>query len=440
MKKTLLTTALFVTLSQFGWAQTSFDKAKLDNYFQNLETNNKFMGSIAVSQDGKVIYTKSIGFADVENNQKANENTKYRIGSISKTFTTVMVMKAVEDKKLDLNQTIEKFFPTVPNANKITIKQLLGHRSGIHNFTNDDEYMTWYTQPKTEKEMVEIITKIGSDFEPDSKADYSNSNFVLLTYILEKTYKQSFADLLDKQIIKPLELKNTKFGGKINTTNNESKSYSYKGSWKEEPETDMSIPLGAGGIISSPSDLTKFSDALFGGKLLRAESLELMKTVVDGYGLGLFKIPFYDKTGFGHTGGIDNFTSMFSYFPDGNVSYAMTSNGTNYSNNNISIAVLSAVYGKDYEIPEFSNYEVTAEELEQYLGVYSSVTIPIKITITQDGNTLLAQATGQSAFPLEASAKDEFKFDLANIVIEFIPTEKKLILKQSGMELTFLKP
>jgi D-alanyl-D-alanine carboxypeptidase len=187
MKKTLLTTALFVTLSQFGWAQTSFDKAKLDNYFQNLETNNKFMGSIAVSQDGKVIYTKSIGFADVENNQKANENTKYRIGSISKTFTTVMVMKAVEDKKLDLNQTIEKFFPTVPNANKITIKQLLGHRSGIHNFTNDDEYMTWYTQPKTEKEMVEIITKIGSDFEPDSKADYSNSNFVLLTYILEKT-------------------------------------------------------------------------------------------------------------------------------------------------------------------------------------------------------------------------------------------------------------
>lgn len=440
MKKTFLTTLLVVILAQFGWAQTNFDKAKLDNYFQNLETNNKFMGSIAVSQDGKVIYTKSIGFADVNNNQKANENTKYRIGSISKTFTTVMVMKAVEDKKLDLNQTIEKFFPTVPNANKITIKQLLGHRSGIHNFTNDADYLTWYTQPKTEKEMVEIITKIGSDFEPDSKADYSNSNFVLLTYILEKTFKQSFADLLDKQIIKPLELKNTKFGGKINTTNNESKSYSYKGSWKEEPETDMSIPLGAGGIISSPSDLTKFSDALFGGKLLSTESLELMKTVVDGYGLGLFKVPFYDKTGFGHTGGIDNFTSMFSYFPDGNVSYAMTSNGTNYSNNNISIAVLSAVYGKDYEIPEFSNYEVKAEELEQYLGVYSSVTIPIKITITQDGNTLFAQATGQSAFPLEASAKDQFKFDLANIVIEFKPSEKKLILKQSGMEIIFLKP
>lgn len=440
MKKALLTTALFLTMSQFGWAQTSFDKAKLDNYFQNLEANNKFMGSVAVSQNGQIIYSKSIGFADVEKNQKANENTKYRIGSITKTFTTVLVLKAIEDKKLSLDQTIEKFFPTVPNANKITIKQLLGHRSGIHNFTNDEDYLTWYTQPKTEKEMVEHITKIGSDFEPDSKADYSNSNYVLLTYILEKIHKQSYADVVDKQIIKPLGLKNTKFGGKINTANNESKSYSYSGTWKEEPETDMSIPLGAGGIISTPTDLTQFSDALFGGKLLKAESLELMKTVVDGYGLGLFKVPFYDKIGFGHTGGIDNFTSMFSYFPDGNISYALTSNGTNYSNNNISIAVLSAMYGKEYDIPEFSSYEVKAEELEQYLGIYSSTTIPIKITITKEDHTLYAQATGQSAFPLEATAKDQFKFDLAGVVIEFKPTEKTLILKQGGMEFTFIKP
>jgi D-alanyl-D-alanine carboxypeptidase len=440
MKKALLTTALFLTMSQFGWAQTSFDKAKLDNYFQNLEANNKFMGSVAVSQNGQIIYSKSIGFADVEKNQKANENTKYRIGSITKTFTTVLVLKAIEDKKLSLDQTIEKFFPTVPNANKITIKQLLGHRSGIHNFTNDEDYLTWYTQPKTEKEMVEHITKIGSDFEPDSKADYSNSNYVLLTYILEKIHKQSYADVVDKQIIKPLGLKNTKFGGKINTTNNESKSYSYAGSWKEEPETDMSIPLGAGGIISTPTDLTQFSDALFGGKLLKPESLELMKTVVDGYGLGLFKVPFYDKIGFGHTGGIDNFTSMFSYFPDGNISYALTSNGTNYNNNNISIAVLSAIYGKEYDIPEFSSYEVKAEELEQYLGIYSSTTIPIKITITKEDHTLFAQATGQSAFPLEATAKDQFKFDLAGVVIEFKPAEKTLLLKQGGMEFTFIKP
>lgn len=440
MKKTFLTTALFVTLSQFGWTQTSLDNTKLDTYFQNLETNNKFMGSVAVSHNGNIIYSKSIGYTDVEKNKKANENSKYRIGSISKTFTTVLVMKAIEAKKLDLNQTIETFFPTIPNANRITIKQLLGHRSGLHNFTNDADYQTWHNQAKTEKEMVEIITKAGSDFEPDSKAEYSNANFILLSYILEKIYKESYASLLDKQICQPLGLKNTMFGDKINTADNQAKSYSYKGSWKEESETDTTIPLGAGGIISTPTDLTQFSDALFGGKLLKTESLELMKTVVDNYGLGLFRIPFYEKIGFGHTGGIDYFTSIFTYFPDTNLSYVLLSNGTNYNNNSISIAVLSAVYGKDYEIPEFSNYEVDAETLTQYHGVYTSVTIPLKITISQEENTLMAQVTGQPSFPLEATAKDEFKFDLAGVVIEFIPNEKKLILKQAGLELIFIKP
>lgn len=440
MKKTFLTTALFVTLSQFGWTQTSLDNTKLDTYFQNLETNNKFMGSVAVSHNGNIIYSKSIGYTDVEKNKKANENSKYRIGSISKTFTTVLVMKAIEAKKLDLNQTIETFFPTIPNANRITIKQLLGHRSGLHNFTNDADYQTWHNQAKTEKEMVEIITKAGSDFEPDSKAEYSNANFILLSYILEKIYKESYASLLDKQICQPLGLKNTMFGDKINTADNQAKSYSYKGSWKEESETDTTIPLGAGGIISTPTDLTQFSDALFGGKLLKTESLELMKTVVDNYGLGLFRIPFYEKIGFGHTGGIDYFTSIFIYFPDTNLSYVLLSNGTNYNNNSISIAVLSAVYGKDYEIPEFSNYEVDAETLTQYHGVYTSVTIPLKITISQEENTLMAQVTGQPSFPLEATAKDEFKFDLAGVVIEFIPNEKKLILKQAGLELIFIKP
>src|SRR5690606_32887884 len=140
------------------------------------------------------------------------------------------------------------------------------------------------------------------------------------------------------------------------------------------------------------------------------------KTVVDNYGLGLFRIPFYEKIGFGHTGGIDYFTSIFTYFPDTNLSYVLLSNGTNYNNNSISIAVLSAVYGKDYEIPEFSNYEVDAETLTQYHGVYTSVTIPLKITISQEENTLMAQVTGQPSFPLEATAKDEFKFDLAGVV------------------------
>src|SRR5690606_1328448 len=116
-----------------------------------------------------------------------------------------------------------------------------------------------------------------------------------------------------------------------------------------------SIPLGAGGIVSTSTDLVKFSDALFGGKVLKTESLEKMKQMKGFFGMGLIQVPFYDKLGYGHTGGIDGFRSVLFHFEDENVSFAMTSNATSYDINNISISVLSAVYNKDYEIPAFNS-------------------------------------------------------------------------------------
>ncbi len=438
MTRHLYSALLIVLLSLSAYSQ-SFDKSKLDNYFQALQANNKFMGSVAVSKDGELIYSNAVGFADVENNIKADENSRYRIGSISKTFTTVLVLKAVEDKQLELKQTIRKYFPSVKNSEKITIKDLLGHRSGIHSFTNDPDYLTWNTQPKSEREMIEIIAKAGSDFEPGSKAQYSNSNFVLLSFILEKTYKKPYADLLMEQIVKPLGLTNTGFGGKINTGNNECQSYRYSSSWQAEPETDLSIPMGAGGIVSTTSDLVKFIDALFSGKLLKTESLELMKTIVEGYGIGLFQIPFYERSGYGHTGGIDGFSSIMIHFPDENISYALATNGLNMNFNDISLAVLSAAYNKPYEIPEFKSYEISTADLDKYTGIYASAQLPMKITVTISNNMLFAQATGQSAFPLEATEKDVFRFEIAGIVMEFNPTLKTMILKQGGGQYNFLK-
>ena len=438
MTKTILTTALLLTLGQIGFSQ-NFDKTKLDNYFNAIEQNNKFMGSVAVSKNGEIIFTKSTGFADVENNVKATEKTKYRIGSISKSFTAVLTLKAVEEKKIDLNQTIDKWFPSITNAKEITVKHLLSHRSGIHNFTDDKDYLTWNTQPKTETKLIEIIQKGGSDFKPDSKAEYSNSNFVLLSYILEKIFAKSYSDLLQEFIVKPIGLTNTYVFGKINPNNNECKSYSFSGTWKLETETDFTIPLGAGAITSTPSDLTKFADALFGGKLLKTESLEIMKTVEDGYGIGLFQIPFYKNIGYGHTGGIDGFSSVYSHFADDKISYALISNGTNINNNDITIAVLSAVYDKPYEIPVFTTYILTSEDLDKYLGVYASKQIPLKITITKDRNTLIAQGTGQPAFTLEATEKDKFKFDQAGAKFEFNPTDKTMILFQGGGQIKFTK-
>ena len=439
MKKRILRLAVLFAFGLPGFGQSNFDTTKLHNYFNTLEQNNKFMGSVAVSKNGEIIFSRSIGFADVENNIKATENSKYRIGSISKTFTTVLILKAVEQKKLDLNQSIVKWFPKIKNAKKITVKHLLSHRSGLHNFTDNKDYLTWNTQPKSEQEMIEIIAKGGSDFKPNSKAAYSNSNFVLLTYILEKVSTKSYSDLLQEYIAKPIGLKNTYVFGKINPGNNECNSYRFLDKWKPETETDYTVPLGAGAITSTPSDLTKFADALFSGKLLTNESLQIMKTINQGYGIGLFQIPFYENMGYGHTGGIDGFSSIFAHFEDSKISYALISNGTNINNNDISIAVLSAVYGKPYEIPVFTTYTLNSEDLDTYLGVYGSNEISLKITITKDGNTLLAQATGQPSFPLEATDKGKFKYDQAGIKLTFNPSVNSMILFQGGGEITFTK-
>ncbi|MCG8411934.1 MAG: beta-lactamase family protein [Bacteroidales bacterium] len=438
MKKLLLITSLFL-ISFINLSQEDFDKTKLDNYFDVLERNNKFMGSVAISKDGEIIYTKSVGFFDFKNNRRANENSKYRIGSISKTFTTVLVLKAVEENKISLDQTIDQFFPIIENADKITIKHLLGHRSGIHNFTSDSTYFNWNTQAKTPKEMVKIIAKKESDFEPGEKAQYSNSNFVLLTYILQEIFEKTYSELLSQYITTPIGLTNTYLGGKINTNNNECYSYKFMERWELEPETDMSIPLGAGGVVSTPSDLVKFSNALFGGKLLKKESLDLMKTIENNYGIGLFRIPFHLKKGYGHSGGIDGFNSIFINFSSKNISYALVANGLNFNFNDISIAVLSAVYDKSYDIPEFKSAKVNIKDLDQYVGIYSSSEIPLKITITKQEKKLIAQATGQPAFPLEATGVDTFRYINIKAVFLFNPQKNTMVLEQGGAEFLFSK-
>lgn len=428
-----------IILTHFSFSQ-SFDKAKLDAYFDTLGQYNKFMGSVAIAQNGHLIYNRTMGFANIEEKQKANENTKYRIGSISKTFTATLIFKAIDEKKLSLDQTIQKFFPDIKSLDKITIAHLLYHRSGIHDFTDDqEEFLKWHTQAKTEKEMLAMISKGGIDFEPGTKSDYSNSNYLLLSYILEKTFKMPYAQILDKYIVKPLALKNTYLGKKINSKNNEASSYHFEENWKLADETDISIPLGAGGIVSTPIDLVKFNTALFGGKVISQKSLAQMKTVNGKYGMGISAIPFYDKAGFGHSGSIDGFSATFSYFSDGDIAYALTSNGSNFNNNSMSLAVLSAVFSKNYSIPDFKTVEQSTADLDKYLGTYASTAIPIKIAITKENTTLIAQATGQPAIKLTSKGNHEFKFEEAGVILSFNPKEKQMTLKQGGKEFKFTR-
>ncbi|MCF6350907.1 MAG: beta-lactamase family protein [Flavobacteriaceae bacterium] len=415
------------------------NSSKLDSLFDVLTENDKFMGNIVLSLNGKIIYTNAIGFDDIESQKKSTIDTKYRIGSISKMFTASLIFKAIEEGKLNTEQTIETYFPTIENANIITIGNLLNHRSGIHNFTNDDSYLTYNTEYKTEQEMIKIISNFKSDFEPSTKGSYSNSNYVLLSFILEKIYNSTLKKLVNEKICVPLNLKNTYFGSEIDLKNNECHSYKYLAEWTKETETDMSIPLGAGAIVSTPSDLTKFIEALFTEKIISKQSLTKMTTIKDKYGMGIFQFPFNDKKSFGHTGGIDGFTSFLSFFPKENLSIALCSNGSNYDNNNIMIGALSCYFNEPFDIPIFKKIEITEADLEQYLGTYSTDKMPLKFTMTQDKNILFAQGTGQPKVALDYKGENIFLFEQVGAIFEFNPESNQFTLKQGGGEFIFTK-
>ena len=353
MKKIITCLLAFVITNAFS---QTFNAKRLDSLFLLLQENNKYMGSIAISENGKTIYTKSIGFDDVATSKKSGTNTKYRIGSISKTFTASLIFKAVEENKINLNQTIEKYFPTIKNSKTITISNLLNHRSGIHDFTNDPDYLKWNTQEQSRANMIEKIAVGNVVFEPDAKGQYSNYNYILLTFILEDVYKKPYSEILNQKIVKPLKLKNTYLGGKISLDNKECYSYSLKGKWEKENETDMSIPLGAGAIVSNPTDLNLFIENLFSGKIVSPEHLNQMKTIKDKYGMGILEFPYFERKSYGHNGAIDGFRAGLGYFPNEKLALAITSNGIGYDNNNILLCALSCYFSKPFTMPVFYQY------------------------------------------------------------------------------------
>ena len=432
MKAVLIVSLIASSISFAGCSQPQFkqlDKAKLDAYFDTLANNNRFMGSVAISHNGEMLYTKTVGFIDVEQGLKANENSKYRIASVTKTFTTVLIFKAIEENKLKLNQTIDKFFPAIKNAKRITISNLLNHSSGLPDILNDNSF-DWM-QPTTEQEMIEIISKEGSEFNPGKKTSYSNTNFTVLTYILEKIYQKSYSEILEEKIVRPTGLKNTYFGKKINVEDNESKSYRHYG-WVLQFETDISALMGAAGIVSTAVDLTQFSDALFTGKLISANSLEKMKSLK----MGLFSVSFAGRTGFGHTGDRDGFRAFFAYFPDSKFSIAFTANGLYRSN--VSNVLLSAIYDKPFEIPEFKTYHVANEDLDKYTGVYTSKQHPWILTISKVKDMLIGQVSEKTDIvPLEPIDKDIFATE--DIIFEFNPTNKTMIAKASDGTFNFVR-
>jgi len=440
IRKFLILTLCAATLGCSVSSQ-SFNKAKTDSLLNAISINNKAMFSVSISQKGVPIYTNAIGSSFIAADKKtpATTATRYRIGSITKMFTGVMIFQMIEEGKLKLSNSLGDFFPDLPNASKITVNNLLSHTSGLHNFTNDSSYLTILSKKVTQAEMLAKFKVLPVDFEPGTKTAYSNTNFILLGYLIEKLDRKPYAAAVKSRVSGKLSLKDTYYGSKISIAQKEADSYVWKDGWKKETETDMSIPAGAGAMVSTPSDLTKFIEGLFAGKLISDSSLTEMKTIKDGFGKALFAVPFAEKKGFGHNGGIDGFQSQVLYFPEDQLAIAYTANGVNTSMNSVVIGLLSIYYNRPYVIPAFEEIKFTVADLDKFTGTYSTEQIPLKIVVTRKDAVLYAQATGQPAFPLEAMSTTSFKFEPAGLVLSFDQLKNQLTLKQGGGSYLFTK-
>lgn len=436
----LFRTGIFIYLCMF-FPAALFAQHKIDAYMEHLFRQRKFMGSVAMLHKDSIVYSKAVGYADAFAQQENKPDTKFRIGSITKTFTAVLVLQAVETGKLSLSDKLSEYYPEIKNADKISIAQLLQQRSGIFNFTENPDRNTWEAKFHTEKEVVAHIAEAAPVFDPGTAYEYSNSNYVLLGYILQHIYQKPFAAILEENICKAAGLKDTYFTDTTDVSRNEALSYTIQDSYFNNAKVNFSNHPASGGIASTAADVNKFLSALFGGRLISKESLQLMLTAEKGnYGMGIFKLTFDQPEGFEHSGRIENYISDYWYFPGEQLGIVSLANAINIDIETVNMALLQYAYGKTPELTDFNKIKGYSERaFSQLKGTYKAKKEQLMITISSDGDHLVFQAsgTGQDYLPFED--KGNHTFEYKEIKLKFFPGRRQVLLEQGTAKILFRK-
>jgi D-alanyl-D-alanine carboxypeptidase len=441
--KARLTTLLTLTFLTAGQAQT-LDKAKLDEFFDRLAGKKKAMGSLTIARDGNVLYTRAIGFSQIDGTERKPlaAESRFRLGSVTKMFTATLILQLVEEGRLKLTDTLDRFLPEIPNAEKITIAQILSHRSGIPNVGRErDAQQKVRTLPIAKEEMLALISNATPEFEPDTRQSYSNTGYFLLGLILEKITGKSYARVLEEKIVSRIGLGGTYLAtGNIDINRNEALTYIHFGEdWKPVTETHPTLLFSAGAIVSTAGDMAKFIHALFEGKLVSRDTLDRMKPKGNGEGFGMVTFTFAGRTFYGHTGGADNYGAWLAYEPEEKLAVAYATNAKIYPVGNIVSAVVDIYYHRPFQIPALESIAVKAEVLDRYVGVYSTPGAPAKAKVTRDGSTLFFQPPGESSgVPLEATAEDKFQIE-GVAVFAFDAANNQMTVKRRGGERVFTK-
>jgi CubicO group peptidase (beta-lactamase class C family) len=420
--------------------------ARLDAYFDALQKNQLANGSITISEKGAVRYRRSVGSAVFGGASKSptDSGTRYKIGSVTKLFTAVLTMQLVEQASITLDGKLAEFFPELPNALDITYRDLLQHRSGLANYSEAAGFEEWRDQPKNRADLVAIINDGGVRFPPRERVEYNNSNYLLLSYVLEKVYKRPYAEIVRRQIADKIGLPRTYYGGLTHVTRHESVSYEFTpGGWVAQKETFPGTHNGAGGLVSNPDDLVRFIDALFAGQLVSQQSLGIMHGTNGVGSAGLWPYIVAGQTGYGHGGRIEGYRTGVYHFPDKRISIAYATNASVLSMDEIVDEVLLTLFERGHEPPTFSAVKLTPHQQAAYAGAWRSAAgmppftpfrqfttpdQPIELTVRSAGDAPVASILGQD-FPLVAFGEHEFMIREIGYFLRFQPRSDELVVR-----------
>jgi CubicO group peptidase (beta-lactamase class C family) len=291
-----------------------------------------FSGNILITENNETLFEASAGYASLSYKFPVNIDTKFDLGSMNKIFTAVSILQLYEQKKLDLQEPINKFLPDFPNSENITPHHLLSHTSGLGSFWND-LYRERFAKIRSIDDYLDLFKDDPLLFEPGKKFQYSNSGYIVLGKIIEIITGLSYDDYVEQNIHSKIDMKNTSCFDIDSIIPNRAMGYTHSNSHTNEFDIEqlfnnfLILPVkgsSAGGGYSTVTDLTNFAKALEKGELISEQSLKLMKNphleMVSGnfmnYGYGCQQGKIGDIEHYGHGGGANGVATNLMIIPD----------------------------------------------------------------------------------------------------------------------------
>jgi CubicO group peptidase (beta-lactamase class C family) len=425
MKKTILMLAFCAALFSSSSAQQDTSLATaFDNILKEEFSLNGTGVTVLVSARGKIIYKKALGMANIELNVPMQTDNVFRIASITKQFTALAILQLMEQGKLNLQDEITRFIPGYPmQGAKINIEHLLTHTSGIQDYANMKDTTQRGRTDVTPVQMIQYFQNQPMRFAPGSKYEYSNSNYFLLGYIIEKITGKTYGQYLEDNFFRPLGMNNSFYSSDTRIINHRAAGYTQGEKGIENASAiSMTHPYAAGAILSTVGDLFKWNEAIQSYKLVKKETLDKAYTRYkltggkeSNYGYGFRFGYIQESPSIWHGGLINGFMTMAMYLPKENVYIAVLSNCNCVSPERATAKLAAVTIGKPYSYTEIS---VNKSALQLYEGVYENENGD-ELLMSVAGGKLYLQRGNSPKTIVKAFKKDNFFFQDPMITAEF---------------------